>query len=253
MSLAPGIASLHVQVVGCGDAFGSGGRFNTCFHVQGERANFLIDCGATSLVALKRLGIDREALDAIFVTHFHADHFGGIPFLVLDAQFSRRTRPLVIAGPPGIDKRLSQAMETAFENSSTAARRFDLSVRTLHADQSESLGDVVVTPFAVVHGASGGPFFSYRFEVEGRVIAYSGDTEWTENLIPAGRNADLFICEAYVRERRVKNHLDLRTLETHLPEINPKKLVLTHLSDEMLLHRHDISHMVADDGLIVPL
>ncbi len=51
---------MQLQFVGCGDALGSGGRFNTCFHVTGERANFLIDCGASSLLALKRLGIARE-------------------------------------------------------------------------------------------------------------------------------------------------------------------------------------------------
>ena len=77
-----------------------GGRFNTCFHLTGARTNCLIDCGATSLVALKRLGIERNAIDLILITHFHADHFGGVPFFVLDAQFfSKRSRPLTIAGP----------------------------------------------------------------------------------------------------------------------------------------------------------
>ncbi len=71
---------MRLQFVGCGDAFGSGGRFNTCLHLTGAHANVLIDCGASSLVAMKRIGIDRNAIDAIIVTHFHADHFGGIPF-----------------------------------------------------------------------------------------------------------------------------------------------------------------------------
>ena len=48
---------MQVRFVGCGDALSSGGQFNTCFHVTGERVNFLIDCGASSLPALKRLGI----------------------------------------------------------------------------------------------------------------------------------------------------------------------------------------------------
>ncbi|MBV1689213.1 MBL fold metallo-hydrolase [Novosphingobium sp. G106] len=71
--------ALELQFIGCGDAFGSGGRFNTCFHLTGERTNLLIDCGASSLVAMKQLGTDRNAIQTIVVTHFHADHFGGIP------------------------------------------------------------------------------------------------------------------------------------------------------------------------------
>lgn len=94
---------MQFRFVGSGDAFGSGGRFNTCFHVAAERTRFLLDCGASSLVALKRGGIDRNAIDLILLTHFHADHFGGVPFFVLDAQLvARRTRPLTIAGPPGL-------------------------------------------------------------------------------------------------------------------------------------------------------
>ena len=90
---------MQLRFVGCGDAFGSGGRNNTCFHVSGERINFLIDCGASSLPALKRQNVARDEVKLILITHFHGDHFGGLPFLLLDAQFTRRARPLVIAGP----------------------------------------------------------------------------------------------------------------------------------------------------------
>ena len=62
---------MHLQFIGCGDAFGSGGRFNTCFHLVGRGINALIDCGATSLVALNKHGIDRNAIDLILITHFH--------------------------------------------------------------------------------------------------------------------------------------------------------------------------------------
>ena len=96
---------MQLRFVGCGDALGSGGRSNTCFHVTGDNVNFLIDCGASSLPALKRFGIARDDIDLILITHFHGDHFGGLPFLLLDAQFTRRTRPLVIAGPQGIETR----------------------------------------------------------------------------------------------------------------------------------------------------
>ncbi len=244
---------MQLQFVGCGDAFGSGGRYNTCFHVTGNSVNFLIDCGASSLPALKRLGIARNDIDLILITHFHGDHFAGLPFLLLDAQFGRRTRPLVIAGPEGIETRLPQAMERMFEDSSRTKQKFDLSIVTLEPEQPQSFGDVNVTPYSVVHGESGGPFLGYRIEAEGRVIAYSADTEWTDTLVPLARDADLFIAEAYTYDRIVKNHLSLSTLEAHLPEIAPKRLILTHMSDDMLGRLDSLRHIAASDGLIVEL
>jgi ribonuclease BN (tRNA processing enzyme) len=244
---------MQLRFLGCGDALGSGGRFNTCFHITGERVNFLIDCGASSLPALKRLAVARDNIDLILITHFHGDHFAGLPFLLLDAQFTRRTRPLVIAGPEGIETRLTQVMEALFENSSKTTQRFDLSVVALKPGQMHTFGAVNVTPFPVVHGESGGPFLAYRVEAEGRVIAYSADTEWTETLIPLARDADLFIAEAYYYDKIVKNHLSLKTLEAHLDEISAKRLVLTHMSDDMLGRLDALAYMPASDGMVVEL
>ncbi|MBR0894179.1 MBL fold metallo-hydrolase [Bradyrhizobium tropiciagri] len=242
---------MQLQFVGCGDAFGSGGRFNTCFHVSGEHANFLIDCGASSLPALKRLDIDRDAIELILITHFHGDHFAGLPFFLLDAQFSRRTRPLVIAGPEGIETKLPEVMEVMFEHSSKTKQRFDLSVVTLALREQRSFGEVTVTPYPVVHGESGGPFLAYRIEAEGRVVCYSADTEWTDTLIPAAHKADLFIAEAYTCDKMVKNHLSLTTLEAHLPAINAKRVVLTHMSDDMLGRIDGLPYTAASDGMVI--
>ena len=242
---------MKLQFVGCGDALGSGGRYNTCFHLTGATTNLLIDCGASSLPALKKLGIARDGIDLILITHFHGDHFGGLPFLVLDAQFTRRSRPLTIAGPLGLKRKLADLMETLFENSSKTQQRFALEIVELEPQQTRAFDTIKVTPYPVVHGESGGPFLAYRIEAEGRTITYSADTEWTDTLIPAARNADLFICEAYHYDRVVKNHLDLKTLEKHLAEIAPKKLVLTHMSDDMLGRLDQLQHTAASDGLVV--
>ena len=244
---------MQVRFVGCGDAFGSGGRAHTCFHVSGRDVNFLIDCGASALPALKRLEVARDDIDLVLITHFHGDHFAGLPFLLLDAQFARRTRPLVIAGPDGIETRLAEVMEALFEHSSRSRQRFELSVVALQPEQTRSFGAVHVTPYPVMHGESGGPFLGYRIAAEGRVIAYSADTEWTETLIPLARDADLFIAEAYYYDKVVRNHLSLTTLEQRLPEIRPKRLILTHMSDDMLGRLDRLDHTAAHDGMLVEL
>jgi ribonuclease BN (tRNA processing enzyme) len=245
---------MRIQFVGCGDAFGSGGRLNTCFHLLGEKTNVLIDCGATSLVGLKRFAIDRNAIDTIILTHFHADHFGGIPFFILDAQFvSRRIRPLTLIGPPGLPDWYRRVMESAFPGSSTSRQKFELSLREIEIGRTDEIEPVRLTPFHVRHDDRAGPCLAYRIETEGRVIAFSGDTEWTDTLIEVGRDADLFICEAYARDRAIQAHMSVAILEKHLPTIRPKRVVLTHMSEDMLARRGEVPYQTAEDGMIIEL
>lgn len=243
---------LTLQFVGCGDAFGSGGRFNTCFHVRGANTNLLIDCGATALVALKQLGIDRNAITTIVVTHFHADHFGGIPFFILDAQFfSKRQNSLTIVGPPGLPDWYERVMETAFPGSAHARRKFDLVLSEIAAGDTISVNGTSVSAYQAVHGPVPGPYHAVRIDAEGKSVGYTGDTEWTPNLIPAAHDADLFIAEAYFRDRTVATHLSLDAIEAHLDELAPRRLVLTHMSDDMLDHPDRPRFETASDGLIL--
>ncbi len=245
---------MRLQFIGCGDAFGSGGRFNTCFHVTGHRVNFLIDCGASSLIPLKANKIALNAIRVIFITHFHADHFGGIPFFMLDAQFfSKRKEPLTIAGPQGIAQWYERVMETAFPGSSATTPRFQLSLVELEPRAKATVDGISVRSFQVNHGNPQVPCFAYRFEAEGLSIAYTGDTEWTDALIEAGTGVDLFIAEAYFYKKKVRHHLDLASLEERLQRIQPKRMVLTHMSQDMLGKESSAGYETADDGKIIHL
>jgi ribonuclease BN (tRNA processing enzyme) len=243
---------MEVTFLGCGDAFGSGGRLNTCFHVRAARTSFLIDCGASALIGMNRCGIDRNAIDTILVTHFHADHFGGVPFFMLDAQFNtKRVRPLTIVGPPGLHEFYHRAMETAFTGSSSTQPRFELNLVELESAQRRSLGDITVLPARVRHARAEGPFFAYRIEVDGKTIAFSGDTEWVENLVEIGREADLLISECYSFDKKVPFHLDYATLKANLPRIKAKRLILTHLNTDTLARAAEIGLQIAEDGMTV--
>ena len=69
----------------------------------------------------------------------------------------------------------------------------------------------------------------------------------------AGRDADLLIAEAYTFDRPVKNHLSLKALEARLGDIRPKRLILTHMSDDMLGRLDTLAYTAASDGMIVEL
>src|SRR5258708_3164658 len=227
---------MRVRFIGCGDAFGSGGRFNTCFLVEPAAGRFLIDCGASSLVALRRCGIDPDTIGTILITHLHRDHFGGLVFLLRQATLIRqRTLALTIAGPPGLAARLDAAIEVFFPGGAVAPTSFALRVVELAPRVATALDGLTVTAFPVSH-ASGAPPYALRAETEGKAIAYTGDTLWVDDVAEAARGADLFICEAYTYDRRRGHHLALATVRAQLPAIGAKRTILTHLGPE-ILHR----------------
>ncbi len=243
---------MKITFAGCGDAFGSGGRFNTCFHVRCQSSCFLIDCGASSMIALKAQQLDPNEIETILITHFHGDHFGGLPYFMLDAQFfSKRRAPLQVLGPPGLKERFADVMETAFPGSSKTAPKFELTFEELVPGTSRVVGDKEITTAQVRHGPPEGPFHAYRIGVDDKVLAYTGDTEWVDELIEIGHNADLLIAEAYFYDKKVPLHLDLQTLEGKLHLIHPKRLILTHMNDDMLSRLTELSHECAYDGLQV--
>jgi ribonuclease BN (tRNA processing enzyme) len=242
-----------IRFLGTGDNFGSGGRFQACIHVDAGATRFLLDCGASSLIAMKRAGISTASIDVILISHLHGDHFGGIPFFILDAQLiSRREAPLTIAGPPGLTQRVREAMEVFYPGSSGIERKFRIDCVELAEGETASLGELTVLPVRVIHG-SGAPSYALRIECSGKIIAYSGDTEWTDALRKVADGADIFICESYFFEKQMKNHLNYRTLMIHRAELTCKRLILIHMGEDMLNRLGEVELEVAEDGMEVIL
>ena len=240
---------MRLTVVGSGDAFGSGARFQTCIALTTDPIGpprVLVDCGATSLTALRQQQLNPNDIDTVLVSHLHGDHFGGLPFLVLDGQFRRRTEDLTIVGPAGTRARLEQAMEALYPGSTAVRRRFDVHVLE-HVDRRPlQHGPLRITPFEVRH-ASGAPAYALRVESPTGSMAYSGDTEWTDTLLDAAANVEVFLCEGY-SPTPVRWHLDLDTLARYRDQFSCRELVLTHLSPTALAS--DLtSWRVAHDGL----
>jgi len=225
---------MKVRFLGCGDAFGSGGRFNTCFLVEESGTRFLIDCGASSMIAMRKFGVDPNSIDAVLITHLHGDHFGGLVFMLMDAQLvSKRTKPLVIAGPKTLAKRLSDTLECLFPGSTGMTWRFEVTIDAFEDETEWTHGPISVMPYRVTHFC-GAPPYALRVTCGGKTVTYTGDTEWVDALVPAAREADLFIAEAYFRDKAMKFHLNFETLVRHLDAIRPKHLALTHMSTDML-------------------
>jgi ribonuclease BN (tRNA processing enzyme) len=247
---------MRVKFLGSGDAFGSGGRLNTCFLVAHSEGSCLIDCGASAMISIRKFGVEPNRIESIILSHLHGDHFGGLPFFILDAQLiSKRRNPLFIAGPKGLRERLTALMEALFPGSSNIERKFPIELIELTPEKPAKIGtkELSVVAYEVVH-PSGSISLALRAECEGRVLAYTGDTEWVDALIDAGHDADLLIAEAYWYQRNVRFHLNYATLMEKLPLIGAKRLVLTHMSPDMLARVNEVEGCeAAYDGFEVDL
>jgi ribonuclease BN (tRNA processing enzyme) len=248
------IPALTVTFAGSGDAFGSGGRYQACVHLRDSDSGdpVLLDCGATSLSALKRLGLDPGEITAVFVSHLHGDHFGGLPFLILDGQFSRRTRPLTVVGPPGLTRRLTDAMECMFPGSSATSRRFRIDTVELAPGSARTVSGVAVSAWKGDH-PSGAPALLLRLKLATRTLAYTGDTAWTSAIADVAADADLLIAEAYYRDKDIPYHLRLADLEAHRDQLTARRIIVTHMSADVLDYQQRLSFEAAHDGLVVRL
>ena len=247
---------MRLTIVGSGDAFGSGGRFNTCFWLETAKATLLVDCGASSPVALKAQNLDHGNVDGIVLSHLHGDHFGALPFLLLDAQLvARRERPLTIAGPPGSRARIEAALEIFFPRATSNRWRFPFDIVEIEVGKPTQILGHSVTTTEVVH-QSGAPSTALRISDGEKLFAYSGDTAWTDALIGVADGADLFICECYGYAGVLKGHLSWEVLKPKLPSLRAKRIMLTHMNPSMLAKLEEAraaGAMIAEDGMVIEI
>lgn len=242
---------IRVRFLGSGDAFGDAGRLQACILLETAGHRALLDCGATSLAAMKRQGIDPNDIDAVLVTHFHGDHSGGVPYLILDGQFRKRDRPLVIAGPPGVRARMREIFEAALPTSSATPQRFAVTYQEL-GPAPTAIGPLLVEAHPVLHLEQTVPH-GLRVRGGGRVVGYTGDTAWCEALPILAEGADLFIAEAYSFDKAIPQHLSHLALLAHRDQLRAKRIVLTHPGPETLARRADLAWELADDGTEIVL
>jgi ribonuclease BN (tRNA processing enzyme) len=221
-----------VEILGCGDAFASGGSFNTCYYVHSQSYGFLIDCGATSLLALKKSQVSTNDIDLIAISHFHGDHFGGVPFFLLDASVQGRTKPLTIVSPPGGEQKVRQAISLFYPGSLDILDKFPLEFITYEARKSVVAGKIRLEAFPVVHSEETLPH-GLRIQFKGKAIGFSGDTSWTEELVNVAKDTDLFICECNFYDSDMKGHLNYHTIQANRNRFSSKHILLTHFGEEM--------------------
>jgi len=208
-------SGLDLLFLGSGNAFAVG-RYWSCFLLNGR---FLFDASPIALPHLKQSGADLAELETVFISHFHADHFFGLPFLLLEySERSDRSKPLTVIGPPTIEERLRIITETSFPHLLQKERTYDLNFVEASDRQEGDVAGLKWQARSVTH-VDDFPCFGYRVEIGGRTLAYSGDTMMCDALVDLADGVDVFVVECTCWDGACGPHLgpdDLRELRRRL-------------------------------------
>jgi ribonuclease BN (tRNA processing enzyme) len=217
---APG---LQLAFLGSGNAFAAEGRAFSCMLAGGR---YLFDCGPTVLQQLRKLGVSSLDIDVVMISHFHADHYFGLPFLLLDAWHSKRSRDIYISGPPGIEERSERILEIAYPGMSEM-----MPFRRSYVELSDGLeGEVAGLAFtaASVEHVPSLECFALRGHVNGRSFVFSGDTTLCDGLLRLVPGADAVVLECSCLEEPV--HLSPAGVAAVRRHASPDaKVIVTHL------------------------
>ena len=244
--------TVRIRFLGTGNAFADGGRSHACIHVEATGVSLLLDCGGSSLPAIQRV-MDPATIQAIAVSHLHGDHFGGITYLVMQQHFAGRTAPLAIGGPRELQQRSTRAGEALYSApfGTSTPLSFGLSFVTLR-DTPTNLGGAQVSALPVKHVADSDPH-GLRVQVDGKLIAYSGDARWSDELVAVAKGADLFICEAMNFSKSDAAHISYRELMANRSKLDCGRIILTHLGADSIAHLSEMELDRAEDGMQLTL
>ena len=249
--------AVQITPLGTSDAFNSGGRGNSCFWVEDSKGTYALDFGPTAPLACRRLGLNANALDVIYLTHLHGDHMGGLPNLLIDLCFlHRRAHPLLIAGPEGTEARVQALCDLTYPGVIPALLPFTLRFEEWPLRGVTAVGGRLVRSFPAQHDPAVQPT-SLRFETgdpDEAVVAFSGDTGWCASLIEVSEGADALICECSYPTYVFNGHLSLEEIVRERAAFKARRLILTHLSETSraaaLEAAPSYALEVADDGVV---
>jgi ribonuclease BN (tRNA processing enzyme) len=224
---------VKLTVIGCSPAWPNAGGAQSGYLVEAE-GRLLLDCGPGVLARLRELDEGWPRVDAVAITHFHLDHWGDLVPWIFGASFGpgRHVPKPELWLPPGGTERLqsyggelsfAERIETAFEP------------REYEGGKAFAAAGFDVTPLRLDHYSE--QTFGLRVSSNGSTLAYSGDTGPSPNLAELARDADLFLCEATLREpeQAERGHLSEDEAVEAFTAAGARRLVVIHRPDELPL------------------
>jgi ribonuclease Z len=238
---------ISVSFVGTGEAFDAE-LPNTSVLFRGSQT-WLLDCGYAVPHALWRISQDPNLIDAVYLSHTHADHTFGLPALLLRMREDGRSRPLRIVAEPGLRARLSSVLELAYPGSFAPDKGFELEWVELVAGSATDVGGLAVRTARSAHSV---PNMSIRIEDQAKVLCFSGDGAPSTATLELYSGCDLLVHECYFAAEPRKGHAAALPLLRAAVERNISTLCLVHLGRHEKVAIHAAVAGVTTPRVLIP-
>jgi ribonuclease Z len=218
---------MQALILGCGEAFDTD-FFNTSILVRTGVSTILLDCGYSIPARLWQAEPDANAIDVIYVSHAHADHFFGLPAVLGRMWEDGRTKPLTILTQTPVIDDIRAAMDLGYRSLATKFE-YAIDFRSAKLDQTFDAGGASFRFAETRHSVSN---FAVSIEIGGKTLCYSGDGMFTKVSRELFADADLLIHEAYSFESS-PIHADINAVIEMADAGSVKQVALVHVQRDV--------------------
>lgn len=242
---------MRVTFAGVGEAFDEQ-LPNTSLLVEAGSSSILLDCGFNAPCQLWNYAQRPLELDAVYISHFHADHYFGLPALIVRSIEEGRTKRLTVLGPSGIEQRVNRLMELAYSNALAKAKFEVFFIECVPGEDFKHSG----FRFRFALNDHSMPCLAIRLDAEGKSMYYSGDGKPTDETVDLAENCDLVVHEAFTFDEITLGHGDVGTSLEMARKSGAKACALVHMKRTIRHTMMDVIRMaietVPDINAFVP-
>lgn len=229
-------------MLGTGTSYSDPKRVQSGILIELDDEKILFDIGAGVYHRLTHLEIDLKSISSIFLSHFHIDHCSDFLMLCQNLWLDGHDKPLNVYGPPPIKQWYRGLFDIAF----TYARdRLMINIGVLKEHEAVQVGEAIISNVPTLHGTT--ETRALRIEWKYRSLVYSSDTAPCRDVIDLAKGADVLIHECNWLDG--PNPEGVHTTPSQLAEIveeaAPKKVVLTHVSPDVVSMKEKVLEIVS--------